>query len=102
MTPEEKLYQVLASVPSGKVVTYGQLASLADRPNGARWAGRTLKLLPKGSKLPWHRVINAQGKISFPEETEAWRRQKDLLADEGIILQNGRIRLKDHQWSPGL
>jgi methylated-DNA-protein-cysteine methyltransferase-like protein len=43
-------------------------------------------------------VINAQGKISFPVESEAWRVQKDKLADEGILLHNGRIRLKDYQW----
>ena len=98
MTPEETLYQFIAAIPSGNVATYGQLARLAGRPNSARWVGRTLKLLPKDSSLPWHRVINAQGKISFPEGSEPWLVQKDKLADEGILLHNGRIRLKDYQW----
>jgi methylated-DNA-protein-cysteine methyltransferase-like protein len=99
MTPEETLYQFIAAIPSGHVATYGQLARLVGRPNSARWVGRTLKLLPKDSSLPWHRVINAQGKISFPEDTKQWHLQKDKLADEGILLHNGRIRLKDVQWS---
>jgi methylated-DNA-protein-cysteine methyltransferase-like protein len=98
MTPEETLYQVIAAIPFGKVATYGQLARLAEKPNAARWVGRTLKHLPSDTRLPWHRVINAQGKISFPEGTEAWTVQRDKLADEGILLHNGRIRLKDCQW----
>ncbi len=98
MTKEETLYQFIYAIPAGNVATYGQLARLAGRPNSARWVGRTLKHLPKDSSLPWHRVINAQGKISFPEGSEAWQRQCDKLADEGILLHNGRIRLKDFQW----
>jgi methylated-DNA-protein-cysteine methyltransferase-like protein len=98
MTPEETLYQFIAAIPSGNVATYGQLARLAGRPSAARWVGRTLKHLPKDSSLPWHRVINAQGKISFPEGTETWLAQKGKLADEGVLLHNGRIRLKDYQW----
>lgn len=99
MPPEETLYQFINAIPKGNVATYGQLARLVGRPNSARWVGRTLKHLPKDSNLPWHRVINAQGKISFPESSEAWQIQKDKLADEGILLHNGRIRLKDYQWS---
>ena len=98
MTAEETLYQFIAAIPFGNVATYGQLARLAGRTNAARWVGRTLKHLPKDTKLPWHRVINAQGKISFPENSEPWNVQKDKLADEGILLHNGRIRLKDFQW----
>ena len=98
MTIEELLYQFIAAIPKGNVATYGQLARLVGRPTSARWVGRTLKHLPKDSSLPWHRVINAQGRISFPEETEQWCRQRDKLADEGILLHNGRILLKDHQW----
>ena len=99
MNAEETLYQFIAAIPKGSVATYGQLARLAGRPSSARWVGRTLKHLPKDSRLPWHRVINAQGRISFPEGGDAWNRQKDKLADEGILLHTGRIRLKDFQWS---
>ncbi len=98
MTFEETLYQFIAAIPKGKVATYGQLATLAGRPNAARSVGRTLKNLPKDSQLPWHRVINAQGKISLAKESDAWSQQRDKLADEGILLHNGRIRLKDYQW----
>lgn len=99
MNSEETLYQFIAAIPFGKVATYGQLARLVGRPSAARWVGRTLKHLPKDTKLPWYRVINAQGKISFPIDSPGWIKQKDKLADEGILLHNGRIRLKDYQWS---
>ena len=61
------IYLALKSVPAGKVVTYGQLAKIAGLPGAARLVGTTLCQLPENTDLPWHRVINAQGKISMPE-----------------------------------
>ena len=63
---ESQLYAWMAQIPRGRVVTYGQLAKLIGLPNGARWVGRQMGRLPKGSTLPWHRVINAQGRSSIP------------------------------------
>lgn len=60
------LYLTLAQVPAGKVVSYGQLAELAGLGRAARWVGRTLSQLPPDSKLPWHRVLGAGGRISLP------------------------------------
>jgi methylated-DNA-protein-cysteine methyltransferase-like protein len=45
-------------------------------------------------KLPWHRVINAQGKISFPEDSSGYRRQKELLEGEGVVFLKGKIDLE--------
>ena len=90
----------LAQVPSGRVVTYGGLAALAGLPRAARLVGQTLRKLPKDTKLPWHRVINAQGKISLPEP--AAQRQRKLLEREGTIPVNGKIDLKHYGWpKPG-
>ena len=92
---QERFYTVLASVPAGKVITYGQLAAQAGRSRGARWAGYLLRRLPANSNLPWHRVINAQGKVSFPEGSEAALQQMTLLENEGIEFSSrGRIDLK--------
>lgn len=92
---QQRFYTVLAAVPAGKVITYGQLAAQAGLPNGARWAGYLLRHLPTHSNLPWHRVINAQGKISFPEGSEAALQQIARLEDEGIEFRSsGRIDLK--------
>lgn len=92
---QQRFYTVLAAVPAGKVITYGQLAAQAGRPRGARWAGYLLRHLPINSSLPWHRVINAQGKLSFPIGSEKALEQMTLLEEEGIEFKaNGSIDLK--------
>ncbi|UTF60029.1 MGMT family protein [Gilvimarinus sp. DA14] len=86
----QALYTALAHVPEGQVVTYGQLARLAGRPGAARWAGRLLRELPTDSTLPWHRVVNAAGRISLPLDSGG-QRQLDRLAAEGIHRQGASL-----------
>ena len=93
-TPEQRVYMVLAAVPSGTVVTYGQVAELAGLPRAARMVGRILSNLPKETELPWHRVINAAGKISLAEDSPSFKQQKARLEEEGVVLKNHRISLK--------
>ena len=97
---EQQLYAWLADVPAGRVVTYGQLAKLIGRPNGARWVGRQVSHLPAGSGLPWHRVINASGRSSLPTDKGGTNRQLRLLQREGVLVVDGRISLKRYQWAP--
>jgi methylated-DNA-protein-cysteine methyltransferase-like protein len=94
------VYLVLASVPSGSVVTYGQVAELAGLPRAARMVGRILGNLPKGTELPWHRVINAAGKISLAEDSPSFQLQKARLQEEGVVLNNNRVSLKKFNWQP--
>jgi len=82
------------------VATYGQVADLAGLPRGARLVGRTMSQLPSGSKLPWFRVLNARGELSFPKNTKSWRRQRDKLKDDGVLLVKGRLSLKTYRWEP--
>lgn len=89
----EAIYLALAQVPKGKVITYGSLAKLAGFPNGARLAGRLMCGLPAGSKLPWHRVINSQGKLSLRENSDSYREQIRRLEKEGVEIKNGKIKL---------
>jgi len=96
----ERIWQVVASIPAGRVATYGQVAALAGLPGGARLVGHTLSKLPRGSKLPWHRVLNAKGELSFPRNTTSWRRQKNALRDEGVPLKKGRLSLRQYRWEP--
>lgn len=86
----------MAAVPTGQVATFGQIAALAGMPTHARLVGRVLSQLPAGSRIPWHRILNAQGRISCPNADEQRRR----LEDEGVVFVNGRVRLKDYQWHP--
>ena len=97
---EQRVYIALAEVPTGRVVTYGQLADLAGLPRAARLIGHILRNLPAETTLPWHRVINAAGKISLGPETESGLRQRALLQEEGVVFNNGRISLKQYRWQP--
>ena len=97
-TTAERVWQVVASIPQGTVATYGQIAELAAAPRGARRVGRVLAGLPAESRLPWHRVVNARGRVSLPGE--AGRRQRCRLRAEGIVLRDGRIDLARFGWRP--
>ena len=96
----EAIYLALSQVPKGKVITYGNLAKLAGMPNGARLAGRLMCELPEGSNLPWHRVINAQGKISLSENSDGYREQLARLEKDGIVMSNGKINLSIYGYNP--
>ncbi|MDA8786572.1 MGMT family protein [Porticoccaceae bacterium] len=98
--PEQRIYAVLAAIPSGVVVTYGQVAELAGLPRAARLVGRTLRHLPSDSTLPWHRVINAAGKISLPPDSDSVQRQIARLKQEGLVVDGCRISLAKYRWRP--
>lgn len=93
------VFTIIGSIPKGKVATYGQIAAMAGMPNYARKVGFTLKSLPSNTKLPWYRVINSQGKISFPTDSDKYLEQKKRLENEGVAFLKNRIKLEDFQWS---
>lgn len=95
---EQRIWLVVGSIPAGTVATYGQVAEVAGLPRGARRVGRVLADLPDGTRLPWHRVVNAQGRVSLPGD--AGRRQRCRLRDEGIAMRDGRIDLARFRWAP--
>lgn len=78
-------------IPSGRVATYGQIAALAGMPRHARLVGRTLRELPQGSRLPWHRVVNASLKISLRPGSGGHLEQKRRLLAEGVEFTGERI-----------
>lgn len=98
---EPAILLVISKIPRGRVACYGQIAELAGLPGRARLVGRLLSRLPEGSTVPWHRVINASGRISMPPGSRAYHRQKQRLEQEGIVFAGERIRLKLYQWQPG-
>lgn len=77
---------MVKKVPKGKVTSYGRIAALLGKPRAARAVGYALNALSKGQeqKIPWQRVINSQGKISFRGDTGRSILQKKMLEDEGI------------------
>ena len=96
----ESIWQVVHMIPSGKVATYGQVAALAGLAKAARFAGTSLKGLPKATRIPWHRVINAQGRISLPPSSVSYQEQHQRLTQEGVLIRKGKVALKDYQWEP--
>ena len=94
------LYSTLAQVPEGKVVSYGQLAELAGLGRAARWVGRTLSQLPGDTRLPWHRVLGAGGRISLPAGSPSGDEQRARLRMEGITILNNRVDIRRHGWRP--
>lgn len=94
------LYLVLAEIPPGKVVSYGELAKLAGLGRAARWVGKTLSQLPQGTRLPWHRVLAAGGRLSLAVGTPAGNEQRARLRAEGLTIRNDRVDMRRHGWRP--
>jgi len=97
----DRIFEVIRRIPRGRVATYGQIAELAGIPGQPRRIGYALSALPANSGIPWHRVINAQGRISFPPRSGHERLQRRLLKQEGIIFDGtARINLSLFRWQP--
>ena len=96
----QRIYLVVARVPRGRVTTYGAVAKMAGLSGQARQVGYALSAL-SDPKLPWQRVVNAAGRISFPPGSELAELQRGLLEDEGIEFDAlGRIDLGRFGWKP--
>ncbi len=97
MNTFEKIYEVVKSIPKGKVATYGQVALLAGNPRWARVVGYALHVNPYPGIIPCHRVVNREGRVApgFAFGGEGIQRQ--LLESEGIVFEpNGRIDLEKY------
>lgn len=103
MSTYPRIYRVVRRIPRGRVATYGQVAELAGLAGNARQVGYALHALDEGTwegkVVPWHRVINAQGRISL--DSYAGEIQTQLLKREGVELDpRGRVDLKRFRWKP--
>jgi methylated-DNA-protein-cysteine methyltransferase related protein len=98
----QKIYDVVRKIPSGMVLTYGNVAELAGLYGKARLVGYALFRVEIASDLPWQRVVNAKGEISYSiARCGGDYLQKTLLEQEGIEFKAGnRIDLKKYQWRP--
>ena len=85
------IWQVVAAIPRGRVSTYGGVARAAGLPGRARLAGYALRTAPRELHLPWHRVVGAGGRISFPASSAHHREQARRLRGEGVAVRAGRV-----------
>jgi len=101
-----QIWQTVQLIPQGKVACYGQIADLAGLPGRARLVGKALGKVPvcgwQEKSVPWYRVINSQGKISFPVNSGYFEKQKRFLQEEEIVVIGSRVKLNDFQWQPDL
>lgn len=95
-TFQADVLSIVSQIPSGRVMTYGLIATLAGWPSHARMVGRTLRYTPEAELLPCHRVVNVQGRTA-----PGWKRQRILLEEEGVVFKpNGHVDMSRHLWEP--
>jgi methylated-DNA-protein-cysteine methyltransferase related protein len=96
----EAICAVIRRIPKGWVATYGQVAAMAGMPRRARLVGRVLQRLDPGTKIPWHRVVNAKGEVSYSLSRNGGDIvQRRLLEKEGIKFDaSNRLDLERCRW----
>lgn len=96
------IWNTVAAIPPGRVASYGQIARLAGFANGARLVGWALRSAPPDIELPWHRVVNAKGRISISPTNPAHEEQQRRLRAESVAVAEGRVDMAVYAWSPNL
>lgn len=94
------VYAAIRRIPKGWVATYGQIAAMAGLPRRARLVGRVLQRLDPATDIPWHRIVNAKGEISYsPYRNGSDTLQRHLLEAEGVEFKGrNRFELERFRW----
>lgn len=98
------MYELLKTIPPGRVITYGQLACHLGNPHLARAVGNALHKNPDPHTIPCHRVVNSKGEVSSAFAFGGSTAQRQLLEAEGVVFtQQGRVDLKQYglRWEGG-
>jgi len=98
----QRIRDTIRDIPQGTVASYGQIAEIAGVPRGARQVGYTLRHLPDGHDVPWHRVLTASGRIAFAQGTRAYKEQRKRLMMEDVQVVGGRVDMQKYRWQPDL
>jgi methylated-DNA-protein-cysteine methyltransferase-like protein len=96
------IVRVIVAIPQGRVASYGEIAARAGLPRHARLVGRVLGDAGAEAKLPWHRVLRADGRFAFAPGSRAFREQRARLLDEGVVVKAGRVDLECYGWQRNL
>ncbi len=94
----DRVVSIIDSIPEGKVLSYGRIAALAESPRAARQVVRILHTQTRKHNLPWHRVVNARGRIAL-RDALFFEEQKVKLETEGVkVTDNGQVDLGRYLW----
>lgn len=96
------IVDTIASIPPGRVSSYGQVAAIAGLPGRARLVARTLRYVPDDRHVPWFRVLRSDGGIAFPEGSSGYNEQSRLLRREGVEVVRGRVDVSRFGWRRSL
>ena len=102
ITRIHRIWDTIRDIPPGQVASYGQIAEIAGIPRGARQVGAALRSLPDNHDVPWHRVIQASGKIAFDKDSRQFEEQQQRLMRENIPVIAGRVDMHKYRWQPDL
>lgn len=98
MNTFEKIYEIVKSIPKGKVATYGQVALMLGNPHASRVVGYALHQNPTPGVIPCHRVVNRDGRLSPAFAFGGENKQRRLLEDEGVgFLSNGNVDMEHYR-----
>lgn len=95
----EQVYRILQSIPSGRVVTYGQIAEMLGNKHFARAVGNILHANPDCKKYPCYKVVNSKGHLANQYAFGGIEKQKEKLEADGIDVIDCKVDLKKYQWS---
>lgn len=101
-TRMRRIWETIQDIPAGSVANYGQIAEIAGIPRGARQVGYALRHTPEDLELPWHRVVQSSGRSAFDPNSDLFRQQQSRLADEGVVMLNGKVNMNTYRWEPDL
>ena len=90
---KQKVYELLRTIPGGKVTTYGDIAKMLGNKTWARSVGNALHDNPDGDKYPCYKVVNREGKLSCAYAFGGLDAQRRRLEKDGIAVENGKVDL---------
>lgn len=94
------VWAAVCHIPAGRVLGYGHVAALLQRPRAARQVGYALAALPPGADVPWWRVLRSDGSIALQGDPARGPLQARLLADEGVVVAQHRVDMGRFRWTP--
>jgi methylated-DNA-protein-cysteine methyltransferase related protein len=96
----EEVYRIVALIPEGSVATYGQIAFVLGRPQGARAVGWAMRAAPAGRGLPCHRVVSKNGSLAPGHVFGGEEIQRTQLEKESVTFNScGRVNIQNHLWN---